>query len=386
MAAFDVIVVGGADPSPDASRKLTTSLATRLGLPVPSVARALAGKKLTAGRNMDQGTAQNLAQELQRLGALVDVRPATAGPPSMTMQKPAGLPPPPPAGRPAAPARTVHGAAPAAPHDPFAPPPSQPNIDFFATAAPSAPKASARDPFAPPADAGGEFGLELAVTESPKAAASKGPPRSSFAPPADDNDAPTLELDQGPATSSAEMRQHKRRNTVSGASAMNLDNMSATSSASGLAMNEDAGGGTYQVRCSAHGMLYDKRKASGCRKCLSGGRKMAATFESKLPFSLGEFESAARRAFIGLAAALIIGLLPAAYHAFRVGAKDIRRMRDEQELISRKPATEDSLRRFDELDEDVNNAHSHAMRNTAVIWLMTSTGAMFAWFRSTTVA
>jgi hypothetical protein len=118
--------------------------------------------------------------------------------------------------------------------------------------------------------------------------------------------------------------------------------MAATSSASGLSVDKEVAAEAYRVRCHKHGLLYDSRKASGCGKCMDRGASCPPPSRPGTHgIKIADFDSAAKRAFVGLALALVIGFIPAAYHAFRVGARDIHRLRDEQEILSRKPATEE---------------------------------------------
>jgi hypothetical protein len=139
------------------------------------------------------------------------------------------------------------------------------------------------------------------------------------------------------------------------------------------------------VRCVQHGLYYDKTKASGCRKCLSSARALATNFEAKTAgFRLGNFQRRpAQRAFLGLAFALVIGLLPAAYYAFGPGTSDARAYRVEQELLSSQPGTEEILRRFDELDAAVAASCDRSTRNTGIVWVAVASVALFGWFKVT---
>jgi hypothetical protein len=166
---------------------------------------------------------------------------------------------------------------------------------------------------------------------------------------------------------------------------MNLNRMSATSSASGLSVDKAVAAEAYRVRCHKHGLLYDTRKASGCGKCMETGRKLSAAFEAKAAgIKIAHFDSAVKRAFAGLALALVIGFIPAAYHAFRIGARDIHRLRDEQEVLSRKPATEEILHQYEQLNTSVESAAGHATRTTGLVWLVVSGLALAGWYRVTT--
>jgi len=156
--------------------------------------------------------------------------------------------------------------------------------------------------------------------------------------------------------------------------------------ASGVAMDEDPRN-LNLVRCAQHGLYYDKAKASGCRKCMSTAREVAMGFESRnAPASLKVAnlrDQPAKRAFIGLGVAFVLGLLPAAYYAFGPGAADARELRVRQEVLSRQPGTEDILHQFDDLDVQVSQARDRSMRNIALVWAATSMAAMVGWYKVT---
>jgi hypothetical protein len=156
--------------------------------------------------------------------------------------------------------------------------------------------------------------------------------------------------------------------------------------ASGVAMDEDPRN-LNLVRCAQHGLYYDKTKASGCRKCMSTAREVAMSFESRnAPASLKVANlrnQPAKRAFIGLAVAFLLGLLPAVYYAFGPGSADARELRVRQEVLSRQPGTEEILHQFDELDEQVNRSRDRSLRNIALVWATTSIAAMAGWYKVT---
>ena len=91
----------------------------------------------------------------------------------------------------------------------------------------------------------------------------------------------------------------------------------------------------------------------------------------------------AKRAFIGLAVAFLLGLLPAAYYAFGPGSADARELRVRQEVLSRQPGTEEILQQFDQLDEQVNRSRDRSLRNVALVWAATSVAAMAGWYKVT---
>lgn len=166
-------------------------------------------------------------------------------------------------------------------------------------------------------------------------------------------------------------------------SASSLREMDA-GGASGVAMDDDPKN-LNLIRCVQHGLYYDKSKASGCRKCLSGVRDYVSKLEQKpVGFHLGDFRGKpARRGFAGLVLALAIGFLPAVYYCFGPGATEARRMRVEQELLSRQPGTEDNLRVFDDLDAQVQTSHERTSRNAGIVWFAVAGVTMLGWYRIT---
>jgi hypothetical protein len=154
--------------------------------------------------------------------------------------------------------------------------------------------------------------------------------------------------------------------------------------ASGVAMDEDPKN-LNLVRCVQHGLYYDKSKASGCRKCLSSVRDVVNKMEAQAAgFRLGDFRrKPAQRAFLGLVFALVLGFLPAVYYCFGPGTTEVRKLRVEQELLSRQPGTEEIMRRFDELDGQVGDAHSQSTRNTTIVWVAVASVAMLGWYKIT---
>ena len=153
---------------------------------------------------------------------------------------------------------------------------------------------------------------------------------------------------------------------------------------SGVAMDADPKN-LNLVRCVQHGLYYDKSKASGCRKCLSSAREHAYKMtEEAAVFHVGNLRrKPATRAFLGLVFAVVLGFLPAVYYCFGPGTADVRKLRVEQELMSRQPGTEEIMRRFDELDVQVSDAHSQATRNSSIVWVAVASVAMLGWYKIT---
>ena len=153
---------------------------------------------------------------------------------------------------------------------------------------------------------------------------------------------------------------------------------------SGVAMDEDSKN-LNLVRCVQHGLYYDKTKASGCRKCMSPAREVAMKMTAEpAVFRLGNLrDKPGKRAFLGLLFALVLGFMPAVYYCFGPGAAEVRKVRVEQELLSRRPGTEEILKRFDQLDGQVGDLHDNASRNTAIVWFSVTFASLFGWYKIT---
>jgi hypothetical protein len=368
---FDVFVVGAADSTPAGISALANSLVEPLRMPVAVITKGLQDRKLCAGRELSQQDAQALVRQLRPLGAMTVIRPS--GPADRTAQRAAPPPPPtaatlpPPVASPGPPVT-----------DPFAPPPS--GVHELSLASSEA--AGGGNHFIPPPSSP-DLGLALSARPDVPPPPPPSPPNhNAFA--AEPDNEPRLELRMKPGPSSEAPPRPTGSTSLPGASALNLNRMSASSSASGLAIDQEVAAEAYRVRCHKHGLFYDSRKASGCAKCLERGRKLSAALEARSArFVLAEFDNSIKRAFVGLAIALVVGFIPAAYHAFRIGAGDIHRLRTEQEILSRKPATEEIVQQFEQLNGAVDSATTHATRTTGVVWIVVTGLAMAGWYRVT---
>ncbi len=417
---FDVFVVGSSDPSAAGETRLAAALSAKHGVPLATVAKAISAKNLRAGQSLEQAQAQALVRHLQSIGAVTVIRPAGAhghthspspsqvsstpmSQPSPTMPSPVArakvVTPSPGSGWPGAsvalggdPAATSSnlqlGAAagggfnlpaisPASSGDPFAP----------VTPAPLriAAKTGEHDPFQPKRAATPVLGVSgrdcQAATPAPPGHPThqSHPSGSSLA--LDISPGPKLELARGDRGGSEEDPSAARsRSTASAGSLRDL----GMGGASGVAMDEDPKN-LNLVRCVQHGLYYDKSKASGCRKCLSTAREAANKMEEKAAgFHVGDFRrKPAKRAFLGLVFALVLGFLPAVYYCFGPGTTEVHKLRVEQELLSRQPGTEELMHRFAELDAQVGEAHSQSTRNTAIVWMAVTSVAMLGWYKIT---
>ena len=367
---YDVFVVGPLEPGPAAEARRAETLAKKSGRPAAAIAQALARKNLRLGHGIAREVADAIALEMQAIGALTTVTPHTAAgaavltpmhgftaAPSNT--KPGIGPPPLPAGPPAAPrftltplGTTTSGTRPPAP-------PAAPPLRPLATAMPEADSA-----YEPPSSIS-----SFALPETPVGAPNP------FALPGEEAAEAPLELSR---SSQVMKKPRNAHHTLAGASAMNTDKIVATNSASGLTLADGTEGGNIE-RCASHGLLFDRVKARGCRKCLQARRSAS---QRDTPAG-GLRASPVKRAFVGMGFALALGFVPAGYYATKPGIADIQRLRAEQTELSQKAGTEAILRRFDEIDELVSNRHWHVMANTALIWLGASAALLAGFYKVT---
>jgi hypothetical protein len=417
---FDVFVVGSSDPSAAGETRLAAALSAKHGVPLATVAKAISAKNLRAGQNLEQAQAQALVRHLQAIGAVTVIRPAgarghTHSPsPSqvsnMPMSQPSPTVPSPVARAKVAtpsPGSGWPGASVALGGDPAA---TSSNLQLGGSAGggfnlPSISPASSGDPFAPVTPAPLRVAVKtgehdpfqpkrtatpvLGVSGRARQAATPAPPGrqthqshpSGSGLALDVSPGPKLELARGDRGGSEE--DLSAAGSRSAASAGSLRDL-GMGGASGVAMDEDPKN-LNLVRCVQHGLYYDKSKASGCRKCLSSAREAANKMEEKAAsFHVGDFRrKPAKRAFLGLVFALVLGFLPAVYYCFGPGTTDVHKLRVEQELLSRQPGTEEIMHRFDELDVQVGEAHSQSTRNTAIVWMAVTSVAMLGWYKVT---
>jgi hypothetical protein len=410
---FDVFVVGSTDPSAAGETRLAAALSAKHGVPLATVSKAISAKNLRAGQSLEQAQAQALVRHLQSIGAVTVIRPAgahvqghqptTSQVSNVPMSQPLPLTPP-TASQPKAPTPSPGSGWPGAPvavgKNPSPVPSSRgavtggfniPSVtptsasDHFAPVAPAPLPAStqlgASDPFQPRPTASPALGL----ASRPRQPATPAPPGqtqpsgSGFA--LDVTPAPKLELARGDRGGSEEDMAAVRSRPSAAAASLRELGMGGTS---GVAMDEDPRN-LNLVRCVQHGLYYDKSKASGCRKCLSSAREVVNKMEAQAAgFRLGDFRrKPAQRAFLGLVFALVLGFLPAVYYCFGPGTTEVRKLRVEQELLSRQPGTEEIMRRFDELDGQVGDAHGQSTRNTSIVWVAVASVAMLGWYKIT---
>ena len=77
-----------------------------------------------------------------------------------------------------------------------------------------------------------------------------------------------------------------------------------------------------------------------------------------------------KRAFAGLALALLIGFVPAAYYALGVCGGEVRAIRARQAALSTRPGGAGLDAELDRLDVTIDGVRRRGMRNTALVWLL----------------
>jgi hypothetical protein len=88
-----------------------------------------------------------------------------------------------------------------------------------------------------------------------------------------------------------------------------------------------------------------------------------------------------KRALAGLALALIIGFVPAAYYTYGVSGSEVGRIRARQAELSQQPGTPSVLEEFGRLDGDVARVRRRGMIGSAVLWVLVSGLAAAGFFR-----
>ena len=386
---FDVFVVGATDPSQAGETRLAAALSAKHGVPLATVAKAISAKNLRAGQSLDQAQAQALVKHLQSIGAVTVIRPVGAGkaghsPSPSQIAHPVATPSAGGQGRPSAERAAVGSGWPTPPPGALGAPSAR-AVDPFAPLAsvpqPGVGPAGVPDPFQP------NRSMSLAHEGAPRARPTgpmpaAGPTRSpgsgmaiEVAP------GPKLELARADRGTSEEDMSAARSRTVGAAGSLREMGMAG---GSGVTMDDDPKN-LNLVRCVQHGLYYDKTKASGCRKCMSPAREVAIKLTAEpASFRMGDLRNKpAKRAFLGLAFALVLGFMPAIYYCFGPGAAEVRKVRVEQELLSRQPGTEEIVKRFDQLDGQVVDLHEQATRNTAIVWFAVTSVGMLGWYKIT---
>lgn len=370
---LDVFVVGSRDGTPVGQMHLAAALANHFRIPVAQVAQAISTRNLRAGQGLSEAQAHALAQQLQSFGAVTEFRP------SIATRAATGI-----ASNPVTPTPVTEAAVQRSPTLS-----GSTAVNTRTTGTHAAVNARGTDTGPLPLPHQITTG-NLKLTGELKAFGNPATPvgRDPFAPP--EESAPKLELALGrsgvPGSTQTQIEDLGSRpsRSLPGASGLTVARAPADSTESGLDIADDPNK-LHNIRCPIHGLYYDKRKASGCRRCLEPAKQVAQamrreTGEIRL---LSMRDNPSKRAFVGLGIALAVGFIPAAYHALKMGPKDVRNLRAEQELLSRKVGTEETLRRFDDLERQVDDARGRAMRNTLIIWVAVAGVIGAGWYKIT---
>ncbi len=387
---FDVFVIGAADVSPAGLERLASALAAKAPARAPTIAQAIVGGSLRVGQGLARAQAEALAKRLQGLGALVQLRPVAG---------PIDLPLTPPPVTSAGPGLDPRTASPPTSGALAGPPPTSGAFSPFADLPSSGTRRTL--PGASGATAGNAqrtIGLgELASSPSlvalgedaARAPAPAPTPRAKgrdrFAPPDEPSAGSDLELDFDP-------RAANRKSSLSqnafgdGPGGLGLARTNTGMNPLVFAVDlESEGTAMHTLRCPRHGVTYDQRKSSGCRECLAPARRKAAAIEEATSERrYDDFHGDhARRALLGLALALGVGLLPASYHALHMAPSAAAKLRAEQDELARRPGTPEILQRFDEIDGQLRSSRGRAPLQTGVVWFVVAAGVMAGWYRIT---
>jgi hypothetical protein len=88
-----------------------------------------------------------------------------------------------------------------------------------------------------------------------------------------------------------------------------------------------------------------------------------------------------KRALAGLAFALAIGFVPAAYYTYGVSGGEVQRIRARQAELSQQPGTPPAVEEFDRLNGAVARVRHRGMIGSAVLWVLVSGIAGAGFFR-----
>jgi hypothetical protein len=128
------------------------------------------------------------------------------------------------------------------------------------------------------------------------------------------------------------------------------------------------------VRCPIHGLSYNRDRTAGCLRCPDPARDRAQALErTRLAHSWRWSDirrDPSKRAIVGLALALVIGFLPAAYTTFAVSGGEVRRIRARQAELSEQPGTSAVLDEFDRLEGAIARVRRRGLQHSAVLWVL----------------
>src|SRR4051794_27137665 len=88
-----------------------------------------------------------------------------------------------------------------------------------------------------------------------------------------------------------------------------------------------------------------------------------------------------KRAFAGLALALLVGFIPAAIYAIGINGAEVRWIRSRQRELAAQLGAPAITAEFDRLEAAVPGVRRRGIRHTAVLWLLVSGIAAGGWYR-----
>jgi hypothetical protein len=128
------------------------------------------------------------------------------------------------------------------------------------------------------------------------------------------------------------------------------------------------------VRCPIHGLSYNRARSSGCLRCPRMPHEQAQlTEQARRDQGWGWNQirhDPVKRAVVGLALALALGLLPATIYSFGVSGGEVRRIRARQAVLSQQIGTKAIVDEFDHLEAEVSEVRHHGLFHTAIIWTL----------------
>jgi membrane-bound metal-dependent hydrolase YbcI (DUF457 family) len=90
------------------------------------------------------------------------------------------------------------------------------------------------------------------------------------------------------------------------------------------------------------------------------------------PAARGRADDSRKRVLVGLALALAIGFIPAAYYSFGISGAEVRRIRARQAQLSDQPGDKPITDEFDSLEAAVTRVRHRGLTHTAVLWVLVS--------------
>jgi hypothetical protein len=116
-------------------------------------------------------------------------------------------------------------------------------------------------------------------------------------------------------------------------------------------------------------------------RCLQPARDVARAIEERQA-GWGDVRSnPVKRAAAGLAVAVLVGLLPAAYYARGINGAEVKSLRARQAELSEQLGTKAVTDEYDSLDASIDQVRSRGLRRTMALWIVVSGVVGVAWSR-----